>query len=161
VVSCAKELSCIQSVDHIIFSQSVWCPDSGSCQGAERCWNVGNPGFGYHGFDNIFMAWATIFIWMTQLYWWETASAIENTNYGISSSIAWYCGFFIVILLAFLAVNMFVAVRPPWSFNSVICEKTAIYPWFKRCILSLPPAGAGDHRNIRGCKSTVCGQRCA
>lgn len=84
--------------------------DSGSCEGEQRCWEFGNPGFGHHGFDNIFMAFMTIFIWMTQLYWWETAAAIENTNYGISSSLAWYFGFSIVIMLAFLAVNMFVAV---------------------------------------------------
>lgn len=88
----------------------VWCLDSGSCDDGQRCWEFGNPGFGHHGFDNIFMAWATIFIWMTQLYWWETASAIETTNYGISSSIAWHCGFLVVVMLAFLAVNMFVAV---------------------------------------------------
>lgn len=35
------------------------CPacsaDNGTCQGEERCWKVGNPGFGYHGFDYIFM----------------------------------------------------------------------------------------------------------
>ena len=93
---------------------SAGCPkcfqDHGSCQGEEMCWKFGNPGFGYHGFDNIVMAWGTIFIWMTQLYWWETAYIIENSDAGVSSTIAWYSGFLIVVMLAFLTVNMFVAV---------------------------------------------------
>ena len=34
----------------------------GVCEAGEMCWEYGNPGFGFHGFDNLIMSWLTIFI---------------------------------------------------------------------------------------------------
>ena len=93
---------------------SAGCPkcfqDHGSCQGEEMCWKFGNPGFGYHGFDNIVMSWLTIFIEMANLYWWETGYRTLDTSVGLSAEIAYEFGFIIVFVLSMVSVNMFVAV---------------------------------------------------
>jgi hypothetical protein len=86
------------------------CYQVATCPAGQMCWEFGNPGFGNHGFDNIVQAWATLFIMMTQLYWWETAYYVEMADAGISSAIAWPLIFLIVVVLSFFAVNMFVAV---------------------------------------------------
>ena len=37
------------------------CYTSRACPTDEFCYEFGNPGFGFHGFDNIIMSWLTIF----------------------------------------------------------------------------------------------------
>ena len=74
------------------------------------CYNFGNPGFGTHGFDHIVMSWHTIFIMMTNLYWWETAHQIEDVQGGLGSAISWIFGLIVVFMLSWVTVNMFVAV---------------------------------------------------
>ena len=91
-------------------SQPCW--DAPSCPAGSRCYEFGNPGFGHHGFDNIVMSWMTLFIMMTQLYWWETAYRIEAAaaQDSIAGLLAWPIFFLVVILLSFFAVNVFVAI---------------------------------------------------
>ena len=74
------------------------------------CYNFGNPGFGAHGFDHIVMSWHTIFIMMTNLYWWETAYQLEDVQGGLGSAISWLFGLIVVFMLSWVTVNMFVAV---------------------------------------------------
>ena len=47
---------------------------------------------------------------MTNLYWWETAHRIADSNQGLGSSLAWTFGAFNVFALTYVSVNMFVAV---------------------------------------------------
>jgi len=93
------------------------------CDVDEFCYEYGNPGFGYHGFDNIVMSWLTIFIEMANLYWWETGYRTQDTGLGLSATIAYDFGFVIVFVLSMVSVNMFVAVITD-TFGSVREEES-------------------------------------
>lgn len=89
------------------------CYSSTACLVDEMCYEFGNPGFGHAGFDNIVMAWLTVFIEMANLYWWETGYRVADANEGVSAvsqMISWEFGFIIVLVLSMVSVNMFVAV---------------------------------------------------
>ena len=87
-----------------------YAPQEDICSADESCYEYGNPGLGYHGFDNIVMSWLTIFIEMANLYWWETGYRTLDTSVGLSAEIAYEFGFIIVFVLSMVSVNMFVAV---------------------------------------------------
>jgi hypothetical protein len=70
----------------------------------------GNPGKGFQHFDTIFDAWIALFINMANLYWWETAHRIMDSNDGLGSNIAWGYGLLNVCMLTYISLNMFVAV---------------------------------------------------
>lgn len=97
-------------------------PLENTCDVDEFCYEYGNPGFGYHGFDNIVMSWLTIFIEMANLYWWETGYRTQDTGLGLSATIAYDFGFIIVFVLSMVSVNMFVAVITD-TFGSVRAEE--------------------------------------
>ena len=97
-------------------------PMESVCAVDEACYEYGNPGFGYHGYDNIIMAWLTIFIEMANLYWWETGYRTQDTGLGLSATIAYDFGFVIVFVLSMVSVNMFVAVITD-TFGSVRAEE--------------------------------------
>ena len=87
------------------------------------CYNFGNPGFGTISFDNIFEAWSSILIMMTQLYWWEVAHRIEDAakdtpGHEMAYWTAWPFCFVVVILLSYLWANMFVALVTATFMNS-------------------------------------------
>jgi hypothetical protein len=86
------------------------CYESATCKWGTKCHKFGNPGFGHHGFDNMIMAIHATFIMMTNLYWWETAYQLEDTDAGLASNIAWIFGLIVVFILSWVAINMFVAV---------------------------------------------------
>lgn len=103
-------------VPQLANSSEEGCPQcfaSSSCAAGEMCWEFGNLGFSYVGFDNIFMAWATLCTMMAQLYWWETAYRIESAAQNsapVVAALAWPVCFVVVITLSFFAVNIFVAI---------------------------------------------------
>ena len=88
-----------------------------------KCYNFGNPGFGSHGFDHIVMSWHTIFIMMTNLYWWETAYQLEDVQGGLGSAISWVFGLIVVFMLSWVTVNMFVAVICD-TFSDVLAQQS-------------------------------------
>ena len=90
--------------------------------GPHLCYHFGNPGFGIHGFDHIVMSWHTIFIMMTNLYWWETAYQIEDVQGGLGSAISWLFGLIVVFMLSWVTVNMFVAVICD-TFSNVLAQQ--------------------------------------
>eukprot|EP01052_Picozoa_sp_SAG31_P063308 SAG31_NODE_22240_length_530_cov_1.598608_1_plen_154_part_01 len=76
------------------------CYESPTCKWGTKCHYFGNPGFGHHGFDNMGMAIHTVFIMMTNLYWWETAFQVEDGDQGLGSTIAWPFGLIVVFILS-------------------------------------------------------------
>jgi hypothetical protein len=103
------------------------------CAVDEFCYEYGNPGFGYHGFDNIVMSWLTIFIEMANLYWWETGFRTQDTGLGLSATIAYDFGFIIVFVLSMVSVNMFVAVITD-TFGSVRAEED-LYDFIEKRVM--------------------------
>eukprot|EP01043_Picozoa_sp_COSAG02_P060341 COSAG02_NODE_7862_length_2813_cov_1.518423_1_plen_884_part_10 len=96
--------------EYVLRCPPCYEPIEDICDVDEFCYEYGNPGFGYHGFDNIVMSWLTIFIEMANLYWWETGYRTHDTGLGLSATIAYEFGFIIVFMLSMVSVNMFVAV---------------------------------------------------
>jgi hypothetical protein len=94
-------------------SRGLRCPpcyDANVCSADESCYEYGNPGFGWHGFNNIGYSWLTIFIEMANLYWWETGYRTQDADIGLPSVISYDFSFLIVLVLSMVSVNMFVAV---------------------------------------------------
>ena len=76
----------------------------------QTCVPCENPGKAFQHYDSILDAWVALFINMANLYWWETAHRISDSNSGLGSNIAWGYGLFNVFMLTYVSVNMFVAV---------------------------------------------------
>ena len=75
-----------ESLEYTERCPPCYAPQEGICSADESCYEYGNPGLGYHGFDNIIMSWLTIFIEMANLYWWETGYRTLDTSVGLAGS---------------------------------------------------------------------------
>ena len=102
----------LRHADCPLFNKTMY--DETGCS-PQLCFVVPNPGKGVHNYDNIMFAWVSLFINMSQLYWWETAHRFVDSGavegwHDLGSKIAWSYGICNVFLMTYVTVNMFVAV---------------------------------------------------